>query len=985
MSEISVEFLRPWWLLLLLLAPGLILAARTVRVLGRGRKGIVLFLRIVGFLLLVGAVAETQLLRRGDLLSVMFLVDRSSSIPSAEQHIAETYLARQNELMTRKDRAGVIFFGKQAAIETTPIEKLDLEQFHTVVDAEGTDMARAVRLALAAFPQDSQKRIVLISDGNQTQGDVEAEVRRAKANDVEVSVFPLQYRSDNETALENIIVPSQIRRNEPFSLTVVMSAQTSGPGVLRLFRRGELVLEQPVELKPGKNTFLIPQILDLPGFYAYEAVVEPESDTRATNNRAETFVTIEGMGKVLYMEGQLEEGMPLSAALEAEGIPVEMRRPLDAPFSLEEYNAYDLIILSDVNAGDLSMVQQRTIQSAVRDFGVGLLMIGGEDSFGSGGYLGTPIEDALPVTMEIKQRKVIPSGALVMIMHTCEMPEGNTYAREISLAVLDTLSRHDYMGFLRYSGRDGESWLFPQPPPLKKLGDKNTERGLLLDMELQDIGDMPDFDTTLRMAYQELIRCPANIKHIIVMSDGDAARPDVNLIRKIRDAKITISTVCFDAHNMPANVDLMKKIAYEGGGNAYLVKDGSQLPSIFIKEAAQVTRSLILEEPFTPVITHPSEVIDGFSEGFPQLLGYVITTIRPESQSVLESHQEDPVLALRRYGVGKSAAFTSDAKRRWAKDWIAWDQYAKFWAQVARWTMRDPGQQFFQVESRVDGQWASVAIDAIDEEGRFLNAVEMTALAMDPQLEKIDFEIRQTAPGRYEGRFPVERAGTYMVSVQAKSGDYEATIRTGVSVPFSTEQRAVKSNESLLHRIAQVGDGQQLDMESSVFSHDLSSYTQRVALWPYLLSVALILFCLDICARRLFFEVTQFQRAARRVAHWMRIPFRKAAVATGPATPEMSQLMEAKTRAEAFHGAPGSAAKEDLLTALDEAETAEASQPPLSQEPEKPVPVEIRKPEPAIEKGPASGYTGSLLEAKRRAQAKLRKDKQEKQGANDHE
>ncbi|HPA46433.1 MAG TPA: glutamine amidotransferase [bacterium] len=978
MNHFHLQFFRPWMLLFLLLLPWLIASMRSVRVLGRGRKTVVLALRLIGFVLLVGAIAETQLLRKDDRLAVMFLIDRSSSIPETERLFAESYLAQQIQLQPPEDLAGLIFFGKQAAIESVPVRDLASGPYRTVVDTEATDIEQAIRLALAAFPQNTQKRIVLLSDGNQTQGDAETAGERAKANRVEVSVLPLHYKYENETILQEMAAPSQVRQDEPFRLSVVVNAQKAGPATLRLFQQQNLVLEQAVELNEGKNVFVIPQQMKEGGMYRYEAVVEPEQDSRGINNRGEGFVVISGVGKVLYLEGRPEEGVNLQTALNQEGIPVDLRSPAEAPHALYEYNMYDLIILSDVNAADLSLDQQRMIQSAVRDFGVGLLMIGGEDSFGCGGYLGTPVEEALPVTMEIQQRKVIPSGALVLIMHTCEMPEGNYWAKEISLAALNALSSNDYMGFLRYSNMGRESWLFP----LHKLGQKSEPLRLLRNLGGADVGDMPDFDTTLRMAYDALINCPANLKHIVLMSDGDPARPDIALINRIRAAEITISTVCFNAHpNNLEHVQLMKELAQAGGGNAYLVQNGAELPSIFIKEAAQVTRSLIVEEPFTPRIAHPSEVIDGFSEGFPQLLGYVLTTLRPESQMVLTTEQQDPVLALRRYGVGKSAAFTSDAKARWAQSWIAWNRYAQFWSQVARWTMRDPGDSFCQIDSRVDGDWVRVAIDAVDEEGHFLNNLKMTANAMSPQLDRVEFDIQQTAPGRYEGRFPADRAGSYMMSIGVEGEGRQSHIWTGASIPTSPEQRFIRSNDSFLQRLAQIGGGKVLDAKSPVFEHNLESYTQQIPLWPYLLALSILLFCLDICARRLFFEVAQFQRAAKKAVIWAVSPFRKIALPERPATEEMGQLMEAKRRAESFHGAPITdeerksltAEKETFLASLDETKVEPTQEERPTAKPQPTVRIEEKVPADQAEKSPATGYTGSLLEAKRRAQERIQK------------
>jgi hypothetical protein len=299
--------------------------------------------------------------------------------------------------------------------------------------------------------------------------------------------------------------------------------------------------------------------------------------------------------------------------------------------------------------------------------------------------------------------------------------------------------------------------------------------------------------------------------------------------------------------------------------------------------------------------------------------------------------------------------------------------------------MRDSGEQFFQVESRADGQWAHVAIDAIDEEGRFLNGLDITATAVDPQIQTMGFSIRQTAPGRYEGSFPVERAGTYLIGLKVEGREIRSNISTGVSVPFSPEQRSIRSNESLLRRVAELGGGRLLDAESSVFTHDLVAHTRQVPLWPTFLSLAIILFFLDICVRRLFIEVQQLRRAADRLMGWALAPFRRVPVPVGPATVEMGQLMEAKSRAEALPGAlaPGcrpepvratQAKKEELLAALDEGPGKEPS--PVASHPEPPAPPMAEKTGIPLEQRPASPYTGSLLEAKRRAQARLRDGRQ---------
>ena len=207
--------------------------------------------------------------------------------------------------------------------------------------------------------------------------------------------------------------------------------------------------------------------------------------------------------------------------------------------------------------------------------------------------------------MDVKQRRIIPSGALALILHSCEIPQGNYWAQEIAIAALDAISRNDFIGALRYSS-GGESWLFP----MEKAGNKLKQKNAIRNLAFGGMGDMPSFATTMQMALDSLNGTPANIKHMVILSDGDPARPAQSLIDDIVDSKISISTVCINPHGQ-ADVNTMFQLAKVGKGNFYHVKNNRNLPRIFTKEAMTVRRNLILEEPFTPQVTYISEILQG--------------------------------------------------------------------------------------------------------------------------------------------------------------------------------------------------------------------------------------------------------------------------------------------------------------------------------------------------------------------------------------
>jgi uncharacterized membrane protein len=396
------------------------------------------------------------------------------------------------------------------------------------------------------------------------------------------------------------------------------------------------------------------------------------------NNQAASFVTVtRGEPLVLVVTGDADPAadQELVAALRASRLEVKPI-PLQAfPESLAEIQDCDAILLCNVAAGDLGQPAMRRLESAVRDFGVGLVCVGGDQAFAAGGYRGTPLETVLPVSMELDSKKVLPNGAVALVMHGMEFNNGNQVARDCALGVLDALGPQDEMGVVLWNGK--EQWLFP----MTKTGDK---RHLGRQIAGMNQGDLPSFQGVMEMAHTGLKKSSAHLKHMIVFSDGDPGEPSSQLMQDIVGDKITVSTVLISGHSGP---ERMQRIAGLGQGRFYDVQNPAQLPQIFVKEAAVILKSAIFEEPFVPSLVAPSEVVRGIG-AYPELKGYVCTTPKPRAELPLVSDKGDPVLAHWQYGLGRAVAFTSDARAKWAKAWLGWAQYRQFWAQVAHWSLR---------------------------------------------------------------------------------------------------------------------------------------------------------------------------------------------------------------------------------------------------------------------------------------------------------
>jgi uncharacterized membrane protein len=606
-----------------------------------------------------------------------------------------------------------------------------------------------------------------------------------------------------------------------------------------------------VDLLKGPNVINFQQSLDKANFYSYEAVVETALDQLPDNNRALGFVLIKGKPRVLIVESNPDDARFLSGALQGQQLDVDVRQPGRLPATLAEFQTYDSVVLSNVGAYQLTADQMKAIRSSVRDLGTGLVMVGGENSFGPGAYRGTPIEEALPVDMEVKKHKVMPVGAVAMVLHTCEFPDGNRWARETAAAVIDVLGGRDKAGVLLFD--TGERWGIPMQPA------SNKER---MKSELYNLepGDMPDFHAIMKLAYQGLMTDAkeAAVKHIIVISDGDPSAPSQQLLADIAKARITISTIGIGMHGS----NCLPMISQVTKGEYYQVRGPQEIPRIFLKEAQRVLKPAIIEEPFTPKVLPGSQLMTGIDR-VPPLMGYVAATPKeaPGVEVALASNHDDPVLVSWRYGLGKAVAFTSDAKNRWAAPWVSnAGTFAKFWAQTIRWTVRSTARANLDTQVEINQRKGKVVIDVVDAKGNFVNMLDIRGSVAGTNVSP-KLRIDQTAPGRYEGEFDAPEKGQYMVALSyTDETGTPRTHRVGAAVPYSPEYHDLSANTAVLNALADRTGGTVYpslgakvpDQEArSLWRHDRRTHSAPDDLWPLLVLLAALLLPVDIGVRRL--------------------------------------------------------------------------------------------------------------------------------------
>lgn len=960
----SFQFTHPWWLLALLpaLAWVIWLGWKSDVSLGGWRRSIALLLRTIILLLVIGALAGLQWRKKVEGVNVLFLLDRSDSIPSPQQEAALKYAQATLSEKKKDDKVGMLVFGATAAIESSPhtiVEADKQQKLLAVVSAERTDIAAAVRLGTAAFPENGQRRLVLLSDGNENIGDAMTAVFSAKDLGVSIDVIPLGVARGNDVSVQRLGLPGRVKKGQTFEARIFIQSDQAQPAKLRLYRSDQPLGEQTIQLEPGKNLYTFPQTLNDPGFYSYSVYVEAAGDNIPQNNKATSFTSVRGDPRLLVVSSDAQQDASLVAALRSANLEVKVIGPDKFPDTLAELQSYDSIFLSNIAAGDLGDTMMKLLESAVRDFGVGLVCVGGDKTYMAGAYKGTPLESTLPVNMELDSKKVLPPGAVVLVMHGMEFANGNQVARDCAQGVLAALGPQDELGVVMWNGN--EQWVYE----LQKVGNKREASRAIAGMNQ---GDLPSFNGVMGKAYEALKGSHASLKHMIVFSDGDPGAPTQQLMDDIVGAKITVSTVLISGHAGPQT---MEWIAEQGRGKFHPVENASELPQIFIKETMVILKSAIYEEPFKPKYVSQSELVRGMSD-YPTLLGYVCTQPKPRAEVPLVTHKGDPLLAHWQYGLGRAVAFTSDAKPRWAKNWLTWDQYRQFWSQVAQWSMRRVENADFTTEVSIDKGEGVITVEALDEQGNYRNFLSLQTAIVGPKGERQFVRLEQTGPGHYEAHFPTRDVGAYLLNIMdVKDGKVRATQPVGASVSYSPEFNVTDPNIHLLQRVAEESGGKVLEMQpgapgNNPFLHDRKKTFQPHDLWEALLALAILLFPLDVGVRRIQVDREEWLKWMARVKKTLGLGKPRAV----ESDVSLTALLAKRDQVRAKQTAPATQPAPELFKPLREVR-------PSSAAPEAgpaPATVSAESAETERKSGkpapPPSSTTSRLLEAKKRAQRK---------------
>jgi uncharacterized membrane protein/Mg-chelatase subunit ChlD len=937
----SITFQEPLWLLLLAVVPVVwILSRRSMGALGGWRSSLANSLRSLVLIGVIMALASPQWIRFSENVSVAYLLDQSESIPAEYRGQMLRYVTNNVERHrqgAKGDRAAVIVFGREAAVEVPPVEFAPGgRNIESEIDPTATNLADSLAKAVALLPNSSARRVVVVTDGNENVGAAARQSQQLVQAGIGVDVIPMPTGGKQDVAVESVAAPSAAKKDQPLEVRVVLNNQGDDPrpakGKLRIVRKSggteETIAEEAMTLPAGKSVFSFRETPTESDFYVYEARFIPDElreDRFLANNLATGFTDVRGKGRVLLLEDYQHAGEfdALVESLRNEGIETEVMASDRAFSSLADLQRYDSVILANVPrvAGDaagsfvsLTDEQIGMLVQNTKELGCGLVMIGGERSYGAGGWAGSELEKAMPVDFQIKNAKVIPVGALGLVIDR----SGSMAGEKLDLCLVAAREAIKMMGprdFINVVAFDDMAYNIV---PLERVG--NGGNALARTSRIA-IGGGTNLFPGMQMGYEQLKKADAAVKHMIVLTDGMTPEAEfAALCRQMRQDKITVSAV---AVGPDADRALLARIASMGKGKFYAAPNPRAVPRIFMVETRRIATPVIreLSPARTPLRIADHQMLTGIEGEFPPLAGFVQTTVKENSLVEVLLRSPEPaleknatVLATWTYGLGKSAALTTDAGSLWAASWKDWENYEKFFSQLVRWSMRPSGEQGnYSVTTQTDGGRTQIVVDALDDEGEFVNELNLYGSVVGPELKPIPLAMEQTAPGRYTGEFPSADPGSYFVTVSTPSG---AMLRAGVNVGASREYSDFTVNMPLLERLASSAPrggepgkiasvegelpfateaGSKLAEELDPFRRDLPPAITSRDMWPPLVVAACVVFLSDIFIRRVQLDFTAMRA---RVSAWVT----RRKVVSAPAT--LARLSAKKAEIRERYQAP---------------------------------------------------------------------------------
>jgi Mg-chelatase subunit ChlD len=850
------------WLLVLVplaAAPGILAMRSGMRMAG----AVSATLRALCVVALVAMLAGLRIPGRiaAQSVAVVAVLDESHSVSPDQQEWMRGQVEQLKAAMAPSDQLGIVGFGRDARLLAPLTDPRLLRNFGDGADGGATDIAGALTAAESLFSPEADKRIVLLSDGNETEDSAMTEVPAMLEDGVRIFAEAPPPSSTERVAVTDFYSPDAVRADQRFAfrIDVESEAQSPVPATLKLYRDDAAVGEESIALKPGLNRLELPYRLDKAGAYLMSAEVSVAPPRIALNPRVEAAISVTGAPRILVVSQTPPES--LVTALKMRNYQIDFVSPRSLSEHPADYLPYQLVILDDVPAGSLSPAAQHALNRYVADYGGGLVATG--DTLREDSLAGGDLEKALPVKFmpQPPPPSREPIAVYLCIDRSNSMSydsrypavrdgERIRYAKEAAIALLRQLDDTDFAGVIAF---DSQPYVLAH---LQQLGEDRGELENRID-RLQP-GGGTDFKEALEIAEREILQSGIPVRQVILLTDGDTNRQyhdHDDLIAEFARQHIPVSTIRIGPDL--ANLELLQDFAQATGGIFYRVQDIEKLPLLLVgltREAMNRRKS----DRTTVEAGEATAMLSGISTtNIPPIDFFAATEAKDGAQVALKVARADktaPLLASWQYGLGRTAIFAADPDSLATLSWIRWNRYAEFWSQLAGWTMRegDSGMFTLAVHSAPDG---SITVEA---EKADLDPVGNLVCRITGPGRAVDVAMTEAGASIYRGEVGPLPRGKYAATLMFKAGDSEKVIEqrefaTAGSIPPDTAELRIKPpNLELLRQLSIATHGAFGATPAAIARHSGQTVAFRRSAEPWLIPLVIMLFLGEVFVRRRF-------------------------------------------------------------------------------------------------------------------------------------
>ncbi len=814
----------------------------------RYRGKFYLVLRSVVLLCIILALLGLELPVGGKDTATIFLVDLSNSNEEHLQDAAE-YLRENIEAMPGGNEYGIVTFGKNTLVEQFLTDQKYYGGLMTLPDKAATNFEEAFSKALTMLSQSTNKRLVVLTDGKETRGDIRHMAQALTAGQVEFLTLLYEDAQTQDAYVDNVTLPAYLHPGDKYNIQVTVESNYDTDAVILLYNGSQQTAANNVHLNKGSNRFVFSEQVSVDGegkvMENLQVRVQAPGDTCEENDFYSAYSVIESPPRVLVITGQGVSSSEFTSVLQAAGCDYSAVSCWNAPTTILEMLEYKSIVLVDAYFDDLPQGFVDNIESYVKDYGCGFVCCGGEESFALGGYRDTVLETILPVDMERRNVNEAPSMAMVMVIDrsgSMTGAVGHSGASNLDIAIkaatvaVDNLRDADYVGVITFD--DGFDWQV-------EITEASNRKDIKDKIEDIEAGGGTTIKPALQEACKELLKSDVSVKHVVLLTDGMGETTNyTDVIEEYTKAGITLSTV---AVGDGADTELLERLANKCSGRYYYSDIASDIPKIFAQEVFLGGDSYIQTGEFGLAVQGGHEITGNlFAEGWPILYGYVAASPKTASQLLIASASEDdPILTTWQYGLGRTVAWNSDVTGEWTGAFSGKEDYVQLWKRVVDYSTgnADIG------EDSVDIVTAGEVTEIVYQTKEYNSETEIVATIIDPEGEQQEIKLYATAPGKYETQLPTEQTGLYHMSIRRMEGEeIQSYMTTAAAVQFSDEYKFDVSTAKYLSFVEQYG--RLITPEEEIWTRLQNGTREKKSLTNLLLGLAICLFLIDVAVRR---------------------------------------------------------------------------------------------------------------------------------------